>query len=74
MNENQTDFRKQYRTSDHILTLKPISEKLLKNVHISLLILKTLLIQFGEMLYLRNLNIWANAVKYLKSWKICTLR
>ena len=57
MNENQTGFRKQYRTSDHILTLKSIIEKMLKKVHISihaLLILKKLLIQFGEMRYLRN--------------------
>ena len=30
MNENQTGFRKQYRTSDHILTLKSIIEKLFK--------------------------------------------
>ena len=57
MNENQTGFRKQYRTSDHILTLKSIIEKMFKKVHISihvLLILKKLLIQFGEMLYLGN--------------------
>ena len=30
MNENQTGFRKQYRTSDHILTLKSIIEKMFK--------------------------------------------
>ena len=30
MNENQTGFRKQYRTSDHILTLRSIIEKLFK--------------------------------------------
>ena len=56
MNENQTGFRKQYRTSDHILTLKSIIEKMFKKVHISihaLLILKKLLILFGEMRYLR---------------------
>ena len=30
MNENQTGFRKQYRTSDHISTLRSIIEKLFK--------------------------------------------
>ena len=30
MKENQTGFRKQYRTSDHILTLRSIIEKLFK--------------------------------------------
>ena len=52
MNENQTCFMKQYRTSDYSLTLKSITKKLFKNVHFSLpalLILKKLLIQLGEM-------------------------
>ena len=30
MNENQTGFRKHYRTADHILTLKSIIEKNIK--------------------------------------------
>ena len=58
MNENQTGFRKQYRTSDHILTLKSIIEKLFKKGSYLFTCFvdfeKKLLIQFGEMHYLRN--------------------
>ena len=39
MNENQTGFRKQYRTSDHILTLKSIIEKMFKKKFTSLYML-----------------------------------
>ena len=30
LNENQIGFRKKYRTSDHILTLKSVTEKMFK--------------------------------------------
>ena len=75
MNENQTDFRKHYRTPDHILTLKSIIEKIFKKKSY----LFTCFVDFEKAFdtvlrdaLFKKLEYMGIHGKYLEFWKTCT--